>query len=138
MTENTNINSFQDLIIEEFDIEESVLEDDFEESMDMLDVVMSKNDEKRVEFIESSIDSFINDIDLNINRIVREEREESMNELMEFFDEDAELFEEALDMEIENLEELESSDIDGSSSDEDGDMIDAVEGLPDIEDEMED
>ena len=129
-----NINSFQDLLREEFEIEESVLEDDFNESMDMLDIVMSDNDERRVEFMESEVDSFINDIDLKVEQIVKEEREENMETLMEFFDEDSEVFEEMMDAEIEDLEAMEYNEEDGDSIDDEGDMIDAIEGLPDISD----
>lgn len=133
---NENINSFQDLIREEFEIEETVLEDDFNESMDMLDIVMTENDEKRVEFMESEIDSFINDIDLKIEQIVKEEREQNMDILMDFFDEDAEVFEEMMDAEIEDLEAMQYNEEDGDSIDDEGDMIDAIEGLPYLDGEF--
>ena len=129
-----DINSFQDLLREEFEIEDSVLDDDLEESMDMLDIVMSDNDEKRVEFMESEVDSFLNDIDIQVEQIVKEEREENMENLMEFFDEDAEVFEEMMDAEIEDLEAMEYNEEDGDSIDDEGDIIDAIEGLPSIED----
>lgn len=127
-----DINSFQDLIIEEFEIEDSVNEDDFNESMDVLDIVMSENDEKKAEFTESAVDSFLNDIDLRVERIIAHERRENMENLMEFFDEDAEVFEEMLDMEIEDIEDMEYNEEDGDSIDDEGDMIDVIEGLPEI------
>lgn len=121
-----NINTFQDLLIEEFEIEDSIKDDELNESMDMLDIVMTENDEKRVNFIESDVDSFINDIDLKMEQIVKEEREESMNELLEFFDVDAEILEESVDKTIEEIEDLEYDD--------EGDIIDTIEGLPEIDD----
>ena len=127
------MNTFQDLLREEFEIEDSVLDDDFEESQDMLDIVISDNDERRAELEESAIDSFINDIDLEVEKIVKEEKEIEMENLMEFFDEDADIFEDMVDDDIDETEDVEYEMID--DLDDEGDMIDSIEGLPGLDEE---
>ena len=131
----SDYNSFQDVIKEELIIEETVAEDEFEESLDMLDIVMSENDERRVDDIKTNIDSFLEDVDREVNLIEKGERLTAMDELMEYLEE-SEILEETLDVEIEDLDELECSDIDGDSIDDDGDMIDTIEGLPSLDSDL--
>ena len=129
------MNSFQDLLREEFEIEDVILDDEDEEAKDMLDIVISDNDERRAELEESAVDSFINDIDLAVEQIVREEKEIEMENLMEFFDEDAEIFEEMMEAAEDEEEEINYNPEDSDSIDDEGDMIDALEGLPELDEE---
>lgn len=129
------MNSFQDLLREEFEIEDIILDDEDEEAKDMLDIVISDNDERRAELEESAVDSFINDIDLAVEQIVKEEKEIEMENLMEFFDEDAEIFEEAMDAFEDEEEEINYNPDDSDSIDDEGEMIDALEGLPELDEE---
>ena len=64
------INCFQDLIREEFDIEDTLLDDELDEDREMLDIVISDNDEKKAEFQDTEIDSFLNEIDLLKNQSI--------------------------------------------------------------------
>ena len=131
----SDYNSFQDVIKEELIIEETVAEDEFEESLDMLDIVMSENDERRVDDIKTNVDSFLEDVDREVDLIEKGERLTAMDELMEYLEE-SEILEETLDVEIEDLDELECSDIDGDSIDDDGEMIDTIEGLPSLDSDL--
>lgn len=131
----SNYDSFQDIIKEELVIEESVAEDELEESLDMLDIVMSENDLNKIDSIKTGIDSFLEEFDIETNQIVLEERKIAMDELITYLEE-SEILEDTLDVEIDDLEELECSDIDGETIDDEGDMIDAIEGLPSLDNDL--
>lgn len=127
---NNEINCFQDLIKEEFDIEKAVLDDELDEDGELLDIVISDNDEKRVEFQPCEIDPFIEQMDIEVGEIIEAQKEEEMQNLREFFDEDAMIFEDSVDEYLDELDEIEDIDLE-----DDLDAIDNMEGLVNYSDE---
>lgn len=124
------INTFQDLLREEFDIEETILDDNLDEDEEILDIVISDYDMKKVETIKTDLDDFFEQFDLETEKIIRQQMEEAMEELYEFFNEDASIFEESVDASLEDIEDAEDPEFE----DELG-FIDTMEGFVDIDEE---
>lgn len=124
------IYTFQDILREEFDIEKTISDDELDEDEELLDIVITDYDMEKAETIETELDEFFNDFDMETEEIVKRQEEEDMEDLYEFFDEDAAIFEGSVDADLEDIEEVEDPEFE----DELG-FIDNMEDFPEVDDE---
>ena len=124
------IYTFQDILREEFDIEKTISDDELDEDEELLDIVITDYDMEKAETVETELDEFFDDFDMETEEIVKRQEEEDMEDLYEFFDEDAIIFEGSVDADLEDIEEVEDPEFE----DELG-FIDSMEDFPEVDDE---